>query len=64
MRTFTFNELDERGQEYAIANYWADSIIQDFTAQEMEKNADDIPTAEDCFMALGWRFNEHGERIA
>ena len=52
MQTFTFDELDERGQQAATMRHFDDALA--------------TTTREDLmrYLTSTWRFNEHGERIA
>lgn len=50
MKSYLFNELDERGKQAALLRYW-------YEAPADQK-------VEIFFTIAKWRFNEHGERIA
>lgn len=64
MKSFTFNELDERGKLAAISRYINNRDIKRIRQAEhlagivLEDNTSPI------LARLPWRFNEHGERIA
>lgn len=50
MKTFSFNDLDERSQKAAILRYWSEVPAGN--------------KIEVYFLVHAWRFNEYGERIA
>lgn len=59
MQSFTFDQLDERGQSNAIVKY----------GQELLDACGDIYYTKDRLKRFakvesGWRFTEHGERVA
>ena len=57
MQTFSFNELDERGQDYAENHYYKEpAVVAIWSAGSC--------TFGQAILSLGWRFTEHGERIA
>jgi len=70
MQSFTFSNLSQRGRAGAIARYWIDAL----TSRELDhisrndlsafKHATLEDIAHDCLIHLGWRFTEHGERVA
>ena len=68
MQTFTFDELDKRGQAYAVARYGEEQEATEYVAELLDfedagtVKADISPAT--VFDSLGYRFNEHGERIA
>lgn len=64
MKSYTFDELDERGQQAAINRYYADADYQDFITKVQLENSDESPTVSDWASACNVRFNSHGERIA
>lgn len=53
MQTFTFDELDARGQEVAITRYGSEYL------EETDQHGEMLALNFD-----GYRFNIHGERIA
>ncbi len=65
MQTFTFNELDERGQENAINLYSIDSISklmhENWTRDEVKQYTKLILSKTNIFSS--WRFTIHGERV-
>lgn len=63
MRTYKFEELDKRGQAFAVHNYGKDQAAVEMAAELMDSGDDDL-THRNVFGLLGWRFTEHGERIA
>lgn len=71
MQTFTFNQLDERGQANTLHKY-ADKIWQaDFAnvPASVLPSAPNLPRAKAihaqvAFVADSWRFTIHGERVA
>ena len=62
MSTFLFSELSKRAQDAACTRYEGEQIVQE-EANEMIDNGTliEIPA---LFDGLGWRFTEHGERVA
>ena len=56
MQTYSFDELDERGQEAAAALY-----CNDPQALGLVRDCGSIFFA---LAALPWRYTEHGERVA
>jgi len=59
MQSFTFDQLDERGQSNAIVKY----------GQELLDACGDIHYTKDGLKRFakvepGWLFSEHGERVA
>lgn len=70
MQTYTFSNLSQRGRNGAIARYWIDAltsheldhISRNSLAKIMHATLEDM--AHDCLIHLGWRYTEHGERIA
>ncbi len=66
MKTYAFYELDARGQAYAVNHYGQEQIVDEYITQAQDDTLDtpnDFDTAK-VFDACGFRFNEHGERIA
>lgn len=64
MKTFAFDELDERGQNAAINRYYADSDYQNFIEEVQKERPEESPSVGEWASERGLRFNEHGERIA
>ncbi len=64
MTTYTFDQLDERGQANAINLYYADPDYTRFCDKMKEELPEEVMLEQDFFRAAGWRFTEHGERIA
>lgn len=63
MTSLTFLELDKRGQEFAVKNYGETQIVEEMAAELLDSCDHDL-TFRNLFSLLGWRFTEHGERIA
>lgn len=63
MNSLTFQELDKRGQEFAVKNYGETQIVEEMAAELLDSCDNDL-TFRNLFSLLGWRFTEHGERIA
>lgn len=66
MQTYKYEELDERGQIAAVKRYEKNKEVQDKILDialnwEYQENQDIEVVA---LKHMGWRFNEHGERIA
>lgn len=72
MQTFTFNQLEDRAKWPALNRYYfeimAEPTERDILALTKWNDRDGIATlmdvAEDIASRNGWRFTEHGERIA
>lgn len=62
MQSYTFDQLDEYGQENAITRYRNDALIEAFVLEHY-KNATS-PLLAWGVEAIGWRFTIHGERVA
>lgn len=63
MQSYTFDQLDERGQKNARAKYWDEAThnYPDF----LSRSSPEVLVYFIGFVDGGsWRFNEHGERIA
>ncbi len=63
MNSLTFQELDKRGQEFAVKNYGETQIVEEMAAELLDSCDNDL-TFRNLFSLLGWRFTEHGERVA
>lgn len=63
MTSYAFHELTRRAQENAVANYGEEQIVQEMV-EELKESCDRDLTAKNVFSCLGWRFTEHGERVA
>lgn len=63
MKTFKFEELDQRGKDAAIKRYEGDPEVETYIAMSDITDGKEEDVIE-MFTALKWRFNEHGERIA
>lgn len=63
MNSLTFQELDKRGQEFAVKNYGETQIVEEMAAELLD-SCDNDRTFRNLFSLLGWRFTEHGERVA
>lgn len=61
MRTFTFSDLSDRAKEAVNVRY-SQLVDEAITASEGAGQVPDNETIKTLFE--GWRFNEHGERIA
>lgn len=63
MTTYKFEELDKRGQKFAAINYCEDqAVIEMF--EELKDSCDNDLSFRNVYGLLGFRFTEHGERIA
>lgn len=63
MTSYAFHELTRRAQENAVANYGEEQIVQEMVSELIESCDRDL-TPRNVFSLLGWRFTEHGERVA
>jgi hypothetical protein len=70
MQTYTFDELDQRGQLFATNRYkeaiW-NNDFKDVPAEvlpQVELDRHKLAHMAFTFANDGWRFNEHGERTA
>lgn len=61
MKTYTFDELDERAVQSILNNA---AYMEDMNREADEKKIPQSQSRHATFIQLGWRFNEHGERIA
>jgi len=64
MKTFTFDQLDERGQSNAINLYYAYPDYYAFCDKMKIEYPEEVILEDDFFRACSWRFTEHGERVA
>lgn len=68
MITYSFHELTPRAQENAISAYYSDpAVMETVNTRQDELNAqgsEDPYLVEYALADLGWRFTEHGERVA
>lgn len=64
MQSFTFDQLDERGQQAVIDRYYNDSCSQNYVEFIQNMNADECPLVEDWAREQNIRFTIHGERVA
>mgnify|MGYP001563577297 FL=1 len=58
MKTFTFDQLDERAKATAMDKHEKDAYILNARANDYYLSLDS------SLYSSGWRFTEHGERIA
>ena len=64
MQTYTFDQLDERGQENAIDRYYADADYLSFTEEKAKEYPEEVMLVSDWANERGLRFTIHGERVA
>ena len=57
MQSFTFDQLDERGQAAARERYAMDENVREYCRWSGLQTPD-------ALYRLGWRFTEYGERVA
>ena len=60
MQTFTFNELSDRAQGIAVRLYCSTPEILEW----QEKHGNNYGKVTPAFIAIDWRYTEHGERVA
>ena len=66
MTTYTFSELDKRGQE-AVALRYDQLIMEELSKGDELETADSMGEPEILdmlFRDLAWRFSANGERVA
>jgi len=59
MQSYTFDQLDERGQENALSKYG-----RDFSTMTSLSNSLDTLALIKRIQSESWRFTIHGERVA
>lgn len=65
MITYTFDKLSSRGRDYAREKYGSEEIVKDKILDiALTLPYKDVPIGDYALTLLGWRFTEHGERIA
>lgn len=66
MQSYKYNELSGRGKSYVMQRYSEEQAVQEQADELIEQGIEPekIEDAGLVFDALGWRFTEHGERVA
>lgn len=66
MQSFKYSELSGRGKGYAMQRYGEEQAVQEQAEALLDQGAEPekLEDAGLVFDTMGWRFTEHGERVA
>lgn len=62
-KSFSFKELREEARANAVNLYYADADYQAFIEAKAVEFPEEVMMLSDFAAKMGWRFDEHGERI-
>jgi len=66
METYAFDELTGRAKSAAFGRYGEEEAVEEIAVSMMGEHHgfEELEAAGKIFNRLGWRFTEHGERVA